>query len=64
LRYNPAPVKIATFSSIDAIDAREWNQLVRARYPFLRHEFLSAMERNDCVGERAGWLPRQRDAAV
>lgn len=58
LRYNPAPVKIATFSSIDAIDAREWNQLVRARYPFLRHEFLSAMERNGCVGERAGWLPR------
>jgi len=62
-------VKIATFSSIDAIDAREWNQLVRARYPFLRHEFLSAMERNDCVGERAGWLPRhlaafERDTLV
>jgi predicted N-acyltransferase len=26
--------------------------------PFLRHEFLSALERHACVGQRHGWLPR------
>lgn len=51
-------MKITAHSGIDAIDAREWNALVRARYPFLRHEFLAAMERHACVGARAGWLPR------
>ena len=55
-------MNITAFSGIDAIDAREWNALVRARYPFLRHEFLSAMERNGCVGESAGWLPRHLGA--
>ncbi len=27
-------------------------------YPFLRHEFLAAMEQHRCVGEHAGWIPR------
>lgn len=51
-------MKITTFPGIDTIDARQWNALVRAHYPFIRHEFLSAMERHACVGERAGWIPR------
>lgn len=25
--------------------------------PFLRHEFLDALERNDCLGEKYGWYP-------
>ncbi len=51
-------MKISTFSGIDGIDARQWNALVRDGYPFLRHEFLAAMERHECVGRRAGWIPR------
>ena len=51
-------MKIATYSAVDGIDARQWNALVRAGYPFIRHEFLSALERHACVGEHAGWLPR------
>jgi len=51
-------VKIATFSRIDDLDARQWNALVRGRYPFARHEFLAAMERHACVGARSGWIPR------
>jgi predicted N-acyltransferase len=35
-----------------------WNSLVRDRYPFLRHEFLLALERHGCVGPATGWLPR------
>lgn len=27
-------------------------------HPFLRHEFLHAMEVHHCVGEKFGWLPR------
>ena len=51
-------MKIATFSVIDDIDAGQWNALARGRYPFVRHEFLAAMERHGCVGESSGWIPR------
>ena len=51
-------MKIATFPCIDDIDASRWNALVRDRYPFLQHGFLSALERHGCVGRRAGWIPR------
>ena len=51
-------MNIETFSSIDDIDPSRWNVLVRDRYPFLQHGFLSAMERHACVGPRAGWIPR------
>jgi predicted N-acyltransferase len=43
---------------IEAIPAADWNRLVDADTPFLRHEFLAALERHGCVGEALGWLPR------
>jgi predicted N-acyltransferase len=43
---------------LEAIPAADWNALVGERNPFLAHEFLSALERHDCVGERFGWLPQ------
>ncbi len=57
---------------LSAIDAAQWNALVAAGagrtrpQPFLRHEFLRALELTGCVGEAAGWIPRHlvlRDAA-
>jgi len=51
-------VKIKIYSRIADIDASAWNALVRDNYPFLKHEFLNAMERHGCVGEHAGWIPR------
>lgn len=51
-------MKLATFSRINDLDARQWNALVRADYPFLRHEFLAAMEEYECVGQHVGWIPR------
>ena len=51
-------MKIQVSDSIDRFDRRQWNALVKGDYPFLRHEFLSAMESNRCIGEWAGWLPR------
>ncbi|MFN2308560.1 MAG: GNAT family N-acetyltransferase [Gammaproteobacteria bacterium] len=43
---------------LDALPAGDWNALAGNTNPFLRHEFLSALEHHDCVGERYGWLPR------
>jgi len=45
-------------NSIAEINAAEWNRLIRDNNPCLRHEFLLAMEQNECVGERMGWFPR------
>lgn len=45
-------------TAIDAVEAEEWNQVAGTGYPFLRHEFLSALERHGAVGEQYGWLPR------
>jgi uncharacterized protein len=45
-------------SRIDAIERRQWNALAGTHIPFLRHEFLSALEHTGCVGEHTGWEPR------
>jgi len=39
------------------VPAAAWNALAGTDHPFTRHEFLAALERHDCVGERYGWLP-------
>jgi uncharacterized protein len=44
-------------SSIDELDAKEWNALVGTDVPFLRHEFLAALEHTHCVGADTGWAP-------
>jgi uncharacterized protein len=43
------------YSSIDALPAAQWNALAGAECPFLRHEFLAALEHNGCVDPRNGW---------
>lgn len=43
---------------IGDLDAAAWNALGVAKFPFLQHEFLAALEQQDCLGERFGWLPR------
>ncbi|MEH6548487.1 MAG: GNAT family N-acetyltransferase [Pseudomonadales bacterium] len=37
--------------------AQEWNALSGTDYPFLRHEFLYALEASGGVGKKSGWLP-------
>ena len=39
------------------LEADDWNALSGGRYPFLRHEFLSAAETTGCVSPEAGWSP-------
>lgn len=51
-------LRVRIIERIADIDAHSWNALGATSYPFLRHEFLTALETEDCLGERFGWLPR------
>ena len=44
--------------SIAQIDARSWNALAGPSQPFLRHEFLLALEQSGCAAPRSGWTPK------
>jgi predicted N-acyltransferase len=44
--------------SIAQIDAQKWNSLAGSAQPFLRHEFLLALEESGCTAPRTGWTPR------
>jgi predicted N-acyltransferase len=50
-------VRVTVHSSIDAIEPRAWNALAGTACPFLRHEFLAALEHTGCVGPGTGWEP-------
>ena len=51
-------IQIKILDSLDAIPASKWDVLIRNNYPFLKHAFLSALERKHCVGPEVGWIPR------
>jgi predicted N-acyltransferase len=44
-------------TSIDELDLKAWNSLAGTEVPFLRHEFLGALEHTGCVGPGTGWTP-------
>jgi predicted N-acyltransferase len=45
-------------ATIDEVAAAEWNALDLGGVPFVRHEFLAALEHTGCVGDGTGWRPR------
>ena len=51
-------MRIQVVERIDTIDGAQWDALDHQGYPFLRHAFLSALERTRCIGEGTGWSPR------
>lgn len=51
-------MRLALHTQLDDIPADAWNDLAGDANPFLRHEFLAALERHGCVGARAGWESR------
>lgn len=54
-------VKVRIFDSLETISHRQWNALAEGEShanPFLRHEFLRALEASGCVGKATGWHPR------
>jgi predicted N-acyltransferase len=50
-------MQVRELQRIDAIAAADWNALAGTDCPFLRHEFLAALEHSGCVGGTTGWTP-------
>lgn len=44
--------------AIEAVAATQWNALIGDDHPFLRHEFLHALEASGAVSRSTGWVPR------
>lgn len=55
LRPRDATVQIRFIDSIHQISAAHWNQLCPPDYPFVRHEFLAALEDSGCTSAATGW---------
>jgi predicted N-acyltransferase len=50
------PLRLERLTAIGSIDTAAWNALAGDN-PFLRHEFLSALEQSGCVGPGTTWQP-------
>ena len=50
-------MKVKQINSMTQVDCADWNRLSGASYPFLRHEFLMALEQSGSVCEQTGWTP-------
>ena len=48
---------IQSIDSMAQVEAAAWNALAGQAYPFLRHEFLLALEQSGAVAAQTGWLP-------
>lgn len=50
-------MRIEVTRNIAGVAAAEWNALHGTEYPFLRHEFLLALEETGCAAPATGWTP-------
>ncbi len=50
-------MRVYVHGSIGELDRNAWNALNKTNNPFLRHEFLLALELHRCVGADSGWQP-------
>lgn len=50
-------MRLRQVGRIAEVPAPAWDALFPPDYPFTRHAFLSALERNRCVGDDSGWDP-------
>jgi predicted N-acyltransferase len=50
-------MNVRFIDNIHLIPAEAWHTLVGSDYPFLRHEFLAALEASHSVGGQSGWQP-------
>lgn len=50
-------MKVKQINSMAQVNGEDWNRLAGDAYPFLRHEFLLALEQSGSVCEQTGWLP-------
>jgi hypothetical protein len=48
-------MEVKQIDSMTQVDCANWNHLSGDAYPFLRHEFLLALEQSGSVSEQTGW---------
>ena len=51
-------MEVKQINSMAQVDCAHWNRLAGDAYPFLRHEFLLALEQSGSVCEQTGWVPQ------
>ena len=51
-------LKVNTINSMAELDTQCWNELAGTDYPFLRYEFLNALEQSGAVSSQTGWQSR------
>ena len=51
-------MKVTLVDNIAAVAADQWNQMLDDDYPFLRYEFLAALENSGSASEHSGWWPQ------
>ena len=51
-------LSVRVVGALDEVAGAEWNRVAGSANPFVRHEFLVALERHGCVGEDSGWIPQ------
>jgi hypothetical protein len=50
-------MEVKQIDSMTQVNCANWNRLSGDAYPFLRHEFLLALEQSGSVSEQTGWVP-------
>lgn len=51
-------MKISQINHIKEVSREDWNTIAGSGYPFIRYEFLHALEESACVCEATGWTPQ------
>jgi predicted N-acyltransferase len=50
-------MRTTVVNQVQDVPPDDWNRVSGTGHPFLRHEFLSALETQGCVGDAWGWWP-------
>ena len=50
-------MRIMSLTRIDDVNPASWNALTVSSNPFIKHEFLRALEQTKCVTPETGWTP-------
>ena len=50
-------MKVDFIDSIERITKEDWDAVLSSKYPFLKYEFLKALEVTNCVSPEQGWTP-------
>lgn len=51
-------MRLTIVDTLASVPRADWNAIAGGDNPFVRHEFLSALETTGCVGAHTGWLPQ------